>query len=385
MAKSSTRVHPAVWLVYLIFFVMGPLINGQSEELFRTAAILGIFVPLYFWTHRQNGYQALPALLLMTGLGYYGCLSNLGAATFYIYAAALGVRLGTPSRAFYWLGALLLLLSVITVFGHGHTFYMVPMVVSTAMIGLLCIHQENVEKKNDELRQSREEVTRLAKTAERERIARDLHDLLGHTLSLVVLKSQLAGRLLARAGEGKEGPTGSTSAERAAAEVAEVERIARQALQEVRTAVAGWRSAGLEQEIANARSACELSGLRFLGTVDAQQLAELPPLVEGAMAMALREAVTNLLRHAEATLCRIRLSRQAEHYQLEIEDDGRGLAKKSPDGQGMASIRQRVAQLGGTATWLSAEGGGTLLRLELPRQGESAYEALDRPAQPEAA
>lgn len=371
--RSSTRVHPAVWLVYLVFFVLGPLVAGDARELLRTAILLALFLPLYFWTCRRQGWVVLPALAIIAGFGYYGCQTNLGAANFFVYSAALGARLGTPRRTLLWLGVVLMAQASTTLYLGPLTLYMVPMLVVTVLIGLLCLHQETVELKNEELRQSREEVTRLAKIAERERIGRDLHDLLGHSLSLVVLKSQLAGRLLRREGLSEES--------RAAAEIAELEKIARQALQEVRTAVAGWKSAGLLAEIASGAMACEAAGLRFeRGEVAAETLAELPPLLEGAMAMALREAITNVLRHAEATTCRVRLEKKTELFRLEIEDDGRGLPNgPSAEGQGLSNIRQRVAQLGGEATWLTAPGGGTLVRLELPRQGQGDFEKLTGP------
>lgn len=381
MTTKVNRIHSAIWLVYLAFYLMWPVLADHRGELLRCAAVIAVFLPTYLWIARRQGWQVLPALVAVVGLGIYGCITNIGATVFFIYAVALGVRLGTSRRAFGWLGMVLAVEAGLAAFLRvaafpGALFYYVPAVIGTVLIGLACIHQEEVERKNAELRQSREEVTRLAQAAERERIARDLHDLLGHTLSLVVLKSQLAGRLLARGDQ------------RAAAEIAEVERIARQALQEVRTAIAGWHGAGLPEEIANAALACGAAGVRFEGPDAANAaLAELPPLAAGAMAMALREAVTNVLRHAGATACRVRLTATPELWRLEVEDDGSGFAApgRTAAGQGMANIRDRIERLGGDAQWLAAPGGGTLLRLEIPRRGAAAFEALDRPTGREAA
>ena len=377
MPQNPNRINPAVWLVYLAFYSMGPLFTGDRGELWRALALTAIFLPIYFWTiGGRQGWRVLPALAAIALLGFYGCRTNVGAGTFFIYSAALAVRLGSRRRAFVWLGVLLLIEAAAAFTlppqaWSGSIFFFVPIVICTLLIGVLNIHQEAIDKKNDELRQSREEVSRLAKIAERERIARDLHDVLGHTLSLVVLKSQLAGRLLAR-GEGQAGG-------RAAAEIAEVERIARQALQEVRTAVAGWRGADLAAEIANAALACETAGLRFDPPRAGISAGELPPLVEAGMAMTLREGVTNLLRHAGATRCRVGFAAGDEGYLLEVEDDGRGLPAGPPAaGHGIENIRERAVRLGGAAQWLPVPGGGTLLRLELPKSG--AYEALDRPA-----
>jgi two-component system sensor histidine kinase DesK len=372
MPQHNNRIDPAVWLVYLAFYLMGPIYVGDRGELVRSAVVIAIFLPIYLWACRRHGWRVLPALAAIALLGVYGCRTNIGAGTFFIYSAALAIRLGDRRRAFGWIGVLLLVEIAAAFFlpalaWGGSVFFFAPILICTILIGVLNIHQEAIDRKNDELRQSRDEVFRLAKIAERERIARDLHDLLGHTLSLVVLKSQLAGRLLAR------------SDGRAATEIAEVERIARQALQEVRTAVAGWRSAGLAAEIAGAALACEAAGLRFGPPPEAVPAGELPPLIEAAMAMTLREAVTNALRHAGATRCRVGFAATEEGFLLEVEDDGRGLPAAPPEsGQGLSNIRERAARLGGHARWLPAAGGGTLLRLELPKKG--AYEALDRPS-----
>jgi len=109
MRKTTTRIHPAVWLVYLLFYVYWPLVAGQRAELVKTAAVSALFLPIYFWTAGLKGWRALPGLAAIAGLGLYGCTSNVGAAVFFIYSAALAVRLGTTRRALGWLGALLLL------------------------------------------------------------------------------------------------------------------------------------------------------------------------------------------------------------------------------------------------------------------------------------
>lgn len=370
-APLPTRVNPAIWLVYLVFYLIAPIVSGDVTELLRALAVIAVFVPVYFWICRRRGWQVLPGLILIVAFGFYGCRTNLGASNFFIYAAALGVRLGPPRRALGWL-ALLVPVEIFHMFlvaarTHPSAFYfLLPVLICTVLFGLLGIHQEKLDRNNEELRRSREEVARLAKSAERERIARDLHDLLGHTLSLVVLKSQLAGRLHARGDQ------------RAGAEIAEVERIARQALQEVRTAVAGWRAAGLPEEARAAALACEAAGLDFLALGfdggDESVAAGLPPLVAEVMAMSLREAVTNVLRHAEARRCRVELATMPGGWRLEIADDGRGLATPASEagevgqgGQGLANIRERAERLGGRAEWREAAGGGTVLRLELPR------------------
>src|SRR6185436_7720700 len=143
-------------------------------------------------------------------------------------------------------------------------------------------------------------------------------------------KAELAAKLIAR------------DPERAGAEVAELERISRQALREVRTALAGYHSEGLDGELAQARLALESSGIEceyFLTPL------ALEPAQEGALALALREAVTNVVRHSGARSCKITLERRPDGVVLEVRDDGRG--GDAPEGMGLKSMRQRIEGLGG--------------------------------------
>jgi two-component system sensor histidine kinase DesK len=191
--------------------------------------------------------------------------------------------------------------------------------------------------------------------AERERIARDLHDVLGHTLSLIVLKAELASRLAGR------------DPERAAAEIRDVERVSRKALAEVREAIRGYH-ATLEDEVARAGSLLRAAGIH------AGLAVQLPPLDrarEEAVALALREAVTNVVRHSGATTCAVRLSASGDACTLAVEDDGRGGI--AAEGHGLRGMRERVEALGGTVRWACRR--GTTLTVTLPR-GEGGEPAL---------
>ena len=205
------------------------------------------------------------------------------------------------------------------------------------------------EAKDDEIRLSHDEVRRLAATAERERIGRDLHDLLGHTLSLIALKSELAGKLIAR------------DVVAARREIADVERITRDALVQVRSAVSGMRAAGLVGEIASARLLLECAGVRFAYSGFDR---ELPPAQEVCLALALREAATNIQRHARATSASADLVVDGDAIQLRVRDDGQGGI--SAHGNGLVGMRERVEALGGSL-WIEAtRGKGTVLTLRLP-------------------
>lgn len=196
------------------------------------------------------------------------------------------------------------------------------------------------------VRQARE-LQRRDKATERERIAKDLHDVLGHSLSSLALKAELARRVF------------HADPKRALLEISDVERIARQGLEDMRGAIHGYYAGDVYTELdrvegllraADIRVECRREGL------------EMPPAKERVLALILREAVTNILRHSQARACRVALFRTDGAYRLEIADDGRGGVHE--EGVGMRSIRTRAEALGGTAVWNSAT--GTQLRVSLP-------------------
>jgi two-component system, NarL family, sensor histidine kinase DesK len=164
---------------------------------------------------------------------------------------------------------------------------------------------------------------------------------------VIVLKSELASRLSA------------TDPARAADEIRDVERIARDALTQVRAAVRGYRSAGIASELKSARETLETAGIQVETHIETPALS---PAQEGVIALALREAVTNVVRHAHATFCRLTLRRNGPYCELEIQDNGRGGTDE--EGSGLIGMRQRVETLGGA---LERDGShGTLLRIRVP-------------------
>ena len=233
------------------------------------------------------------------------------------------------------------------------------MPVMTLIIGLI-VHVERASAEQDiALRLSHDEVRRLAATAERERISRDLHDLLGHTLSLITLKLELARKLA---------PRDSVASAR---ELEEAERVARHALAEVRSAVSGIRSADLAAELAAARLMLESSRVHL--EYDSPPPA-LPAEIERGLALVLREAVTNVARHAQASRVQVTFLREPRCVQLCVADDGRGGI--TADGNGLAGMRDRARALGGTLSIDSPRGHGTRLLLRVPLPATSGLAAM---------
>jgi two-component system sensor histidine kinase DesK len=370
---EMTRKRPAwraslVYLVYLIFLIFQPIFDPTTTSVtwLLTGAMVVVFLPLYLWTFSRTSTEPYlwsrerkrpGAVLGIVGMSLLGLVSipiNGGATTFLIYAGAASGSLTPRRRAVTAVGSVMVIV-IVAAFVSGIPFPVVlapfaPALVLVPMFGFTNIYQRERAQANARLAMAQDEIERLAAIAERERIARDLHDLLGHTLSTITLKSELAHRLAL------------ADPVRAAAEMREVERISRGALSEVRSAVTGYRARGLQGELANAKLALEAGEVAF--DYYAEPL-DLPPERESVLALALREAVTNVLRHAGAEHCTVRLRKLGDHAELTVEDDGVGGAAVA-DG-GLAGMRARLQALGGTLQ--VADDRGTRLRVALPIEG----------------
>src|SRR6185295_2563097 len=221
----------------------------------------------------------------------------------------------------------------------------VPLVI----FGIVAVYTGYTTSQQAVLRRSKEEIMRLATLAERERIGRDLHDLLGHTLSVVALKSELARKLIDR------------DIDAARAEIAEVERVARDSLSQVRNAVAGIRSTALNAELVSATALLEAQGLKVKCETENVKL---PHDRETALALSLREATTNIRRHSGASGVTIRVRAEPSEVVIEVADDGRG--GRIVPGNGLNGMRERLGGVGGTLSLTSTKEGGTLLRASVP-------------------
>jgi two-component system sensor histidine kinase DesK len=337
---------PYAWLIYLSFFFLGPLLQPWTTKLTWAATALGvaIFLFLYFRGHWARGRELvlIVAALALLGAVYYPF--NPGAGCFFIYACSFAGELPKQRHAILGIAAIEFLTIAESVAFHVHPANAVWPLVFNIVVGGVNIHFAERGRAHSKLRLAREEIEHLAKVAERERIARDLHDLLGHTLSVIILKSELASKLAER------------DVDRARAEIRDVERISREALAQVRSAVRGYRAGSLQGEVDSARATLATAGVTVECTLAPLTVA---PAYEAVLALALREAVTNIVRHADARRCTIRL---AAPCTLTIEDDGRG--GNASFGQGLSGMRERVESLGGTLVRDGTK--GTKLSIALP-------------------
>jgi two-component system sensor histidine kinase DesK len=359
--KKTAHWLPVLMLVWTIWIFFVPIF--QTGEAFRhwlwpTLASFAGFLWLYWRVYYRSRTQVIWSAWAMAGLGLALMPFNPGAQCYFIYACAYFPCARTTRGAALAALAALTLYSVewIVLLDYGWAYWINGALIAVC-IGFMNLNFIRKAERDAELRMSHDEVRRLAATAERERIGRDLHDLLGHTLSLITLKSELANKLFDR---------DATAAKR---EMTDVERVARDALAQVRRAVTGIRAAGFAAELASAKLLLESNGVHL-----EYELADVPiPVeIETALAMTVREAVTNIHRHARATCASIALERMGGNLVLRIADNGRG--GDIVPGNGLSGMRERLAAIGAVLRVESQRGCGTMLSasLPMPRQADVA-------------
>jgi two-component system, NarL family, sensor histidine kinase DesK len=341
---------PLLWVLYLGFFFVQPVAEHVSRRQWMFDGVgAAIFLVLYWGIFLLERPRALVHVGGMMLLGVLYLPFNAGGCTFFIFAAAMiPFLVDTQKKAIAGLGVVAAIAAIEGLLLHVGVWELFWVAVFPVFIGAGNIFFAERNRMNRRLRKANEEIENLAKVAERERIARDLHDVLGHTLSVITLKSELAGKLVDR------------DPQRAGKEIREVEQISRQALSDVRDAIRGYRSLGLVAELAQAKTTLETAGLTV--QCDAATTMKLPAVQESVLSLAVREAVTNVVRHAQARSCRMRLEQQNGSCRLEIQDDGRG--SSNGEGNGLRGMRERVEMLGGTLD-RSTEA-GTTLTITLP-------------------
>ncbi len=322
-----------IWLVYLIFFFAHPIADhvGWKEWTATVAAVI-VFLALYFgifWLKRPWSLICIVGILM---LGIAFAPYNGGAAGFFIYAAAfMPFVVDTEWSAVKFLGLVLALAGLETLILHLSWGFLFWSGFFSMVIGGSNIFFAQRNRANEKLQIANAEIEHLAKIAERERIARDLHDVLGHTLSVIILKSELAGKLI------------DIDPARAKSEIADVENTSRAALAEVRSTIRGYRAHSLEAEIKQARATLETAGV----SLKSEELpVPLSAVQESVVALIVREAMTNVVRHSSARNCQLRLAPENGNCILEIQDDGHG--GNQVEGNGLRGMRERIEALGGT-------------------------------------
>jgi two-component system sensor histidine kinase DesK len=382
MSTPTTNPNPPrrnwawAWLAYTGFLFIDPIFDPSLYRWIGTLTVFGLFLIIFRCYIRVTDQQRSLRFWWIAATFLLGLITfpwNPGATTFFTYTAAFlpfSVRSVRRVLALFAAEAAIILAEGYIFSTHGSRFHISWPNALVAVFLMLIIGCGNIffaeQKRADcRLRASEAENRQLAAVAERERIARDLHDVLGHTLSVIVLKAELAKRLI------QEGP--SQNIQLAAREIADVEFTARTALTEVREAIGGYRTQGLTAELAHARQTLDSAGVTLLWQPPPTSAPPLTATEETVLSLSVREAVTNIVRHAEATRCTMSLAPTSEGFHaLLVEDDGPHPVQQ--EGNGLRGMRERVTSLGGRLSIHSEQ--GTRLLIELPitatRQGNPA-------------
>lgn len=326
-------------LVHLLYWSR-PWPARQRYAVVAAAAMVGInLILLHGLALSQPLLWLYPALVVGAGLRPPAAVLAVGLMAL---AAVLPSELATKSQVDPLGTGHTILLS--TILGPGHAMLLA---VALAGLGMAAVRQLTLV--NADLHAARSELAELAVTAERERLARELHDVLGRTLSLIAVKAELGARL-----------SGSSDAA-AEDEMRDVQWLAREALREVRQAVSGDYIPSLAAELAAAPTVLRAAGIAArVSTTDEP----INPAHRAALAWALREAVTNVVRHSGAHTCWIVLQSADGLTRLEVGDDGRG-PSDGASGTGLEGLRQRIETLGGTLQVGRGEAGGFRLLVVL--------------------
>ncbi len=351
---------PFFSLTYISFLGM-PFVFGPEDgaDGLATMVAVAVFVPLYFAFYWARDWHRAAILLVIAALAVPMLSFNWFSSTFLIYSNVLAVLLPWRQMLVVVVVSQLLWMLAVAMTSLPFGFFVFMGAFTGVFSAVGCWVWVSGARRNAALRLSQDEVRRLAVVAERERIGRDLHDLLGHTLSVVALKSELAGKLIDR------------DAEAARREIIEVGQVAREALAQVRSAVTGFRRMLLPAALANARMALDAVRVEFRYET---RHGPLPQEIETILALALREAVTNVARHARAHHCSAVVEVVDDRVRLIVEDDGVGAV--AAEGHGLSGMRERVETLGGSVTIDSGKAHGTRLLVEMPLE-----EADEQPAE----
>ena len=376
----------AIWLVYLaqpaseLWDSHDPVRRylGLAGLAAFAAVFIAAFATVRSLRHRRQPIQhrwatiALAAEAALVAVGYLTI--GRDATSLLIYVGVMAVFL-LPTRAGWSVVAAAIVVSV-AVPALVPGWPVDPSFAFQVFVSALaCWGVSVVIRRNAQLAVARGEITRLALADERNRFARDLHDILGHSLTVVAVKAELAGRLA------------SLDPQRAEAEIADVERIARQALADVRAAAAGYHEVTLARELASAGTALSAAGIT--AELPGADLPQLPRAREELFGWAVREGVTNVVRHSGAGRCRIRLTASG----IEIADDGCGPGEAAPGpgpagagpapeagaagqqagpagcttgGHGLTGLCERAAAAGAAVRTGRSAWGGFSLRVQVP-------------------
>lgn len=362
-ATTTTTTSGWGWrafnLVYLTMYFSGWLWQApERADVIAIALALVVFLPVYLHAYEGSTPRFIPHLVAMELLAW--ALAGFAGVhgVFHVYACVQAAFQRPRRRAIWLIATLTAAYAAFALIAGEHWLTLLFTLGFGVIVGGGCIAAADGLEREQLLRRSRVLERQQATLAERERIAHELHDLLGQTLTMVAVKSDLAAKLVAR------------DPARARSEITDVARAARDALTQIRTAVYDMTATSVESEIALARQALEAAGVRL------EVRSEMPPLSPSlgkALGLTIREATTNIVRHSQADAARISIGLEEDgRLQLVVADNGVGAPADGHEGTGLSGLRKRVADLGGETVIEQRDGMQIRVRLPLERGNGAA-------------
>ncbi|HZG86416.1 sensor histidine kinase [Paenibacillus sp.] len=365
---KNTGLSPYVWVVFYILPFYFIFRSSSTYEIVSGIGMILLFFACYvlsyvskkgwlvfFWTSVQIAISI--AMTVLFGYVYFalflaffiGHIQNRGVFIT-LYTIHLISTIVTVNVGFAMQGSVML----------SQLPFILVCLIGVVLLPVSTYNKNRQDKLQGQLEDANKRISELVKLEERQRIARDLHDTLGQKLSLIGLKTDLAGKLLA------------IDPAQAKVELADIRRTARSALKEVREMVTRMRGTRLEDEMFRVRQMLKAAGIELRLEGD-PQLSDTTPMSENVLSMCLKEAVTNVVRHSRATACTIRIDKADADLVLRVSDDGVGLPAKPVRGHGLIGMRERLEFVNGSME-LSSSDGGTTVVIRVPNAAKQPQE-----------
>ncbi len=332
---KNLGVMPYVWLIYLnIYFFNYWFKDASPKELWLNSFLIPLFILTYFSSFRRRGMSYYAHVLTIFLIGAILSSFNYGASVFFVYAASLCANFKSAKKSFIAIAIILLSIGILSYGLSLSPYFYLNALFFTALIGFSNIYYVQIERKNEQLNQSHKKIKTLAISNERERIARDLHDLMGHTFSLINKKAELAKKLI------------DTDPSLAKQELSDIESESRRSLSQVRSALSNLQKRSFSAELENSKQLLITSDIQCELNIGELSEVEDSPLLSHQLAWIVREAITNIVRHSVATFCQLSAEIKQKKLFLSIINDG--ASTSITEGNGLKGIRERVAELGAT-------------------------------------
>ena len=326
--------------------------NPDTSDIIYSILGIVVFLIIYFHAFRVANDKIWINITCILFVSTILAFISAAASVLFVYAAAFCCRLGNPQKALVGLVLITLWIAILSWYLKSHLYFYGPAIIFSWVVGGMNIFQHEMHIKRQELNLSKLEIQHLARTAERERIARDLHDLIGHTFSVLTLKAELAGKIINR------------DIEATRREILEMETISRDALKQIREVITGFRSNDLITELAHAKYILDSNGINFEYQFDSFEIAD---EINKEIAIIMKELVTNVLKHADATKVEVSITQSDDHILFGFRDNGSGFNLPSNQGFGLKGIMERIENLYGSFSIESKAGTDISIRVPLEK------------------